>query len=138
MNLKLIIRASLSLLIVFSTPTIVLADQPMILLRGKVTGPHSAGKVDLLFKEEGGSNIRSTSKEDGSYQTVVRSGKHYTVTITDQDLQHFMFNYDSPTSTTYKELNKDFDIQLVKVEAPVSVGKTKKKSKSKKTTKVSK
>ncbi|MFM2133357.1 MAG: hypothetical protein RL156_638, partial [Bacteroidota bacterium] len=48
------------------------AGQPMVMLRGQVSGSVTAGKVDLVFTDQSGAIIRCSSGSDGKYQTVLK------------------------------------------------------------------
>lgn len=128
--------ARLIVVLTFVTSIPLLAGQTMVVLKGTVTGTLAPGKVDMVFTDESGSKIRSSSATDGSYQAVLKAGHHYTVLLTDQDLQRFTLTYDTPASEKYAELTYNF---VVRPPAPVvtesATKTTKKKSKTKKSSK---
>lgn len=111
------------------------AGQPMVMLRGQVSGIVAPGKVDLLFTDQAGAIIRCSSGSNGKYQTVLKSASSYKVLVTDQDLQRFTFTYDTPNTSSYMELTKDFVAQPAAPVAAEPAAKSKKKTKSKKATK---
>ena len=113
----------------------VAAGQPNVMLRGTVRGIVAPGKVDLVFTDQAGAKVRASSGIDGKYQTVLKPASSYKVLITDQDLQRFNFTYDTPNTTSYMELTKDFVAQPVAPVAAEPAAKSKKKAKSKKSTK---
>ena len=111
------------------------AGQPMVMLRGQVSGIVAPGKVDLVFTDQAGAIVRCSSGSDGKYQTVLKAASSYKVLITDQDLQRFTFAYDTPNTASYMELTKDFVAQPAAPVATEPTAKSKKKTKSKKSTK---
>jgi hypothetical protein len=129
MNVGLVVLA------LFITSISASAGQTMVLLKGTVTGSVAPGKVDLVFTDESGAKIRSSSGTDGKYQAVLKAGHHYSVLITDQDLQRFTMAYDAPASEKFLELSYDF---VARPAAPVAVEplakQSKKKAKTKKST----
>ncbi|MFM8472795.1 MAG: hypothetical protein ACKOBV_04615 [Candidatus Kapaibacterium sp.] len=112
------------------------AGQPMVIVKGAITGAVAPGSLDLVFTDESGAKVRSSSNTDGRYQAVLKSGHRYSVLITDQDLQRFTMTYETPASEKSAELTHDFVIRPAAPVATEPAGKaSKKKTKTKKSTK---
>ncbi len=112
--------------------------QALVLLKGQILDNASAKKVELNFSDPSGKSVRATSAPDGSYQTVLKSGTHYTISILDDDFRKFSFQIDTPKSEKYAEMTQDFSLKAPlptpATDAPIAK-KSKKKTKAKKSTK---
>ena len=112
------------------------AQQAVVLLKGKVIqSGKSNSRVEMQFKDESGSLVRASSSSDGSYQTVLKPGHRYNITVTDENLIQNTFSYEIPNYDRYTELQQDFPITASVVPAQTTKTQPEKKTKTKKSKK---
>ncbi len=110
--------------------------QQIVMLKGKITDNATNSPCQLEFRDETGALTRAKSGSDGSYQTILKSGHTYALTIVDDGLKRFSFSYEIPLAAKYSEIVKDFSIAPVQTAtAAPATTKSKKKTKTKKSTK---
>ncbi len=116
--------------------------QNVVLLKGNILDNSSGKPVEITFTDHSGKSVRASSAGDNSYQTVLKSGESYKVSIDDENFQHFTFSLKTPDGAQYKEMSQDFSLKapLPPTEQPAQQDngkkvKSKRKTKAKKTKK---